>query len=77
MSARELLLATRSAGKLAELRPLLAAAGWTVRDLDEAGLPALPEEEALEAFETFEENARAKARYFHARSGGGAVVAED
>lgn len=77
MSARELLLATRSAGKLAELRPLLAAAGWTVRDLDEAGLPALAEEEALEAFETFEENARAKARYFHARSGGGAVVAED
>jgi XTP/dITP diphosphohydrolase len=72
-----LLLATRSTGKLAELCPLLTAAGFAVSDLGEAGLPELPEEDALEAFDTFEENARAKARYFHARSGGRAVVAED
>ena len=77
MSARAVLLATRSAGKLAELRPLFVAAGWSVAELGEAGLPELPEEEALEAFDTFEENARAKARYFHARSGGRPVVAED
>ncbi len=77
MSARELLLATRSAGKLAELRPLFAAAGWTVRDLADAGIAERPEEDAVEAFDTFEDNARAKAHYFHARSGGLAVVAED
>ena len=77
MTRREILLATRSAGKLAELRPLFATAGWAVRDLAEAGLPELPEEDALEAYGTFEENARAKARYFHARSGGRPVVAED
>ncbi len=77
MTRGEVLLATRSAGKLAELRPLFAAAGWTVRDLAEAGLAERPEEDALEAYDTFEENARAKARHFHARSGGRPVVAED
>lgn len=77
MTRREILLATRSAGKLAELRPLFAAAGWTVRDLGGAGLAEGSEEDALEAYDTFEENARAKARYFHLRSGGRPVVAED
>jgi XTP/dITP diphosphohydrolase len=40
-----------------------------VVDLIEAGLEESPEEDALEAYDTFEENARAKARYFHVRSG--------
>jgi XTP/dITP diphosphohydrolase len=77
VTSRDVLLATRSAGKLAELKPLFAAAGWRVRDLAEVGLPERPEEDALEVFDTFEQNARAKAQYFHARSGGRAVVAED
>ena len=63
------LLATRSAGKLRELRPMFAAHGLQVIDLVEAGLDESPEEDALEVFETFEENALAKARWFHQRSG--------
>jgi XTP/dITP diphosphohydrolase len=69
MSDPPLLLSTRSAGKLAELRPLLREAGWQVIDLGEAGIAESPEEDGLEVFETFEENALAKARYFHRRSG--------
>jgi XTP/dITP diphosphohydrolase len=70
------LLATRSEGKLRELRPLFAAAGIGVQDLREAGLASSPEEDAVEAFATFEANALAKARYFHALSGR-ASVADD
>lgn len=71
MSSRgRLLLATRSAGKRRELEPMLRAHGWDVVDLDAAGLSERPvEEDALEVAETFEENALAKARYFHALSG--------
>jgi len=57
-------LATRSVGKLWELRPIFAAAGLAVIDLQEAGLPETPEEAELECFETFEANALAKARHF-------------
>ncbi len=71
------LLATRSRGKLRELRPMFAAAGWQVTDPAEAGIAATPDEDAVEAYATFEENARAKARYFFDRSGGLPVVAED
>jgi XTP/dITP diphosphohydrolase len=63
------LLATRSQGKLRELRPLFGARGIALVDLDEAGVSERPEEEALEVFESFEENAVAKARYFHALTG--------
>lgn len=66
---RPLLVATRSAGKLRELLPMFAAAGWRVLTLDEAGIPPAPEEDAVEAHETFEANALAKARHFHERSG--------
>jgi XTP/dITP diphosphohydrolase len=38
-------------------------------DLDEAGIPYSPEEEGLEPYDTFEENARSKAAYFRERSG--------
>ena len=71
MSRRgRVLLATRSAGKLRELAPMLAAHGWDAVDLDAAGIDERPdEEEALEVAATFAENALAKARYFHARSG--------
>jgi XTP/dITP diphosphohydrolase len=64
-----LLLATRSLGKLWELRPMFAAAGIPVIDLSEAGIASSAEEELLEAYSTFEENALAKARYFAKRSG--------
>jgi XTP/dITP diphosphohydrolase len=64
-----ILLATRSEGKLRELRPLFAAHQFSIIDLDEAGIQPSSEEDALEAFATFEENALAKARYFYALSG--------
>ena len=75
-ASRELLLATRNAGKLRELQPMFAAAGWLAVTLSEAGLSEMPEEDALEVFDTFEENALAKARYFASRSGL-PVVADD
>ena len=73
---KRVLLATRSGGKLRELRPLFAEHGLEVIDLDEAGIAERDVEEQLEAFETFEENALAKARYF-ARVSGLPVVADD
>jgi len=66
---RRILLATRSVGKLRELHPMVRAAGWEAGDLDSEGIPESPVESTLESFDTFEENALAKARYFHARSG--------
>jgi XTP/dITP diphosphohydrolase len=66
---RRLLLATRSAGKLRELVPMFRDVGLDVTDLAAAGIAESPDEDDLERFETFEENALAKARYFAARSG--------
>jgi XTP/dITP diphosphohydrolase len=59
-----LLLATRSPGKQRELRPIFGSVGIRIIDLLEAGVPESAEEEEIEKFETFEENALAKARYF-------------
>lgn len=64
-----LLVATRSAGKQAEARRILEAAGHEVVFPDDLGLHALPEEQGLELAESFEANARAKAEYFQRRSG--------
>ena len=61
----ELLLATRSVGKLRELRPLFAAHGIRVSDLADAGIVESAAEDELEAHDTFEGNALAKAQYFH------------
>jgi len=66
---RRVLLATRSHGKLRELHGILADAGFSGVTLDDFGIEYSPEEEEIECFDTFEENALAKARYFHARSG--------
>ncbi|GLC26618.1 non-canonical purine NTP pyrophosphatase [Roseisolibacter agri] len=71
------LVATRNAGKLVELRPMFAAIGREVVDLDSAGVPETPDEDAIEAFDTFEANALAKARHFHRASGGLPTVADD
>jgi XTP/dITP diphosphohydrolase len=70
-------LATRSAGKLRELRPIFADAGIRVIDLAEAGIAESAEEEAIECHATFEANALAKARWFFARCGGLDVIADD
>lgn len=72
----EVVVATRSAGKVRELAPLLAAAGYRARSLDQAGVSVAPDEHSIEGFDTFEENAFAKARYFAAKCGL-PVLAED
>lgn len=65
---RALLVATRSAGKLRELGPMIREAGFIPLTLDDLGIPIAREEESVEAFDTFEENAMAKASYFVARA---------
>ncbi|MGV3708686.1 MAG: non-canonical purine NTP pyrophosphatase [Gemmatimonas sp.] len=77
MTLREVLLATRSAGKVRELRPMMQEQGYHVVSLDEAGIAPDPHEDALEVFETFEDNALAKARWFAERSNGRPVIADD
>ncbi|MFN2398097.1 MAG: RdgB/HAM1 family non-canonical purine NTP pyrophosphatase [Gemmatimonadaceae bacterium] len=77
MKQRAILLATRSAGKLRELRPLFAARKIQIMDLLEAGIEPRPEEADVESFATFDENAVAKARYFFERSGGTPTIADD
>lgn len=67
---RRLLIATRSAHKLAEIRAILdGIAGLELIGLDEAGVDPTPEEDELEPFDTFEANAESKARHFHRRTG--------
>ncbi|MEO5589113.1 MAG: RdgB/HAM1 family non-canonical purine NTP pyrophosphatase [Gemmatimonadaceae bacterium] len=70
------LLATRSAGKLRELNPIFSQAGIEAVTLEDVGIPEDEAEAGIECFETFEENALAKARYFHALTGL-PVVADD
>jgi XTP/dITP diphosphohydrolase len=48
---------------------MFAERGLAAVDLHEAGIPETAAEDDLEAFETFEENALAKGRYFAALSG--------
>ena len=72
----QIVLATRSAGKLRELRRIFHGSGFTVEDLAEAGVAPSAEEDELESADTFEENAAAKARFFHAGLGR-PVVADD
>ncbi|MBD0319326.1 MAG: non-canonical purine NTP pyrophosphatase, partial [Gemmatimonadetes bacterium] len=70
-----LLVATRNPGKVREIREILAH----YPELEIAGLDGIEEtadEDALEVFGTFEENALAKARYF-ARLTGRLTLADD
>lgn len=71
------LLATRSGGKLRELREIFSDFQLEVSDLADAGIQRQPEEDELERYETFEENALAKARYFFQRGGGVPTFADD
>lgn len=70
-------LATRSAGKIRELQALCAAAGIATQALEDCGLAPMPEEDGIEGYETFVENAEAKARYFATLLPGRVVLAED
>jgi XTP/dITP diphosphohydrolase len=73
----ELLVATRSAGKMREIRRILdAVPGLRVVSLGDVGITYDPAEETLEPHDSFEANARSKARYFMAKSGL-ATVADD
>jgi XTP/dITP diphosphohydrolase len=63
------LVATRNVGKLRELGALFSRLGVQLVDLPTAGIAESADEDELETHDTFELNALAKARYFHARSG--------
>ena len=66
----KLVVATRSKHKMREIREILSGIpDLVVMDLDEAGVEYRPEEEDLEPYESFEENARSKARYYWERTG--------
>jgi XTP/dITP diphosphohydrolase len=78
MARPTVLLATRSAGKQRELAALLEDGGWGWCTLDEIGLfEDEASEAAIECFDTFAENALAKARWFAALAPGRWVLAED
>ena len=69
LDARRIVVATRNEGKLRELVALLAPLGAEIVSLATLGIPGSSAEDAIESHETFEENALAKARYFHALTG--------
>jgi XTP/dITP diphosphohydrolase len=69
-----LVVATRSAHKLRELRQLLRLARTELVSLDDVGLP--PDVEPIEDGQTFGANARLKAR-FYARATGLPTLADD
>ena len=77
MKSERYVLATRSEGKLRELRKIFADFGLQVVDVTALGIPITETEDNLEAFETFEENAMAKARYFYEASGGIPTFGDD
>ncbi len=77
MSRGPYLLATRSEGKLRELRQIFADFQLDVIDLSAAGIERRAVEDDLERYATFEENALAKARYFFERGNGIPAFADD
>ncbi len=71
------LLATRNDGKLRELLPLFANASLSLMTLVTAGITESDDEHLLEAFDTFELNALAKARWFARLAPDHVVFADD
>lgn len=67
--AVKLLIATRSDGKVREIRELFAGLPFEIVFPPDLSLPRLPEEGDLEQGTTYAENAVAKARHFAGRSG--------
>jgi XTP/dITP diphosphohydrolase len=70
--AIQVITATNNKGKLAELKKILEARGFTVLSLEDAGITANPEETGT----TFKENARIKAREIH-KIAGKPVISDD
>ena len=62
-------VATRSADKLDEIRAITSAVRVSFVTLSDIGVVPTAEEDAIESFDTFVENAVAKARYFAALTG--------
>lgn len=77
MTGGPFLLATRSEGKLRELREIFADFQLEAIDLRAAKIDQRTEEADLERYLTFEENALAKVRYFYDRAGGIPTFADD
>jgi XTP/dITP diphosphohydrolase len=72
-----LVIATRNPGKVREIREILAGfPELEIVSLEALGIEETPEEDALEVFDTFQENALAKARHF-ARLTAHLTLAED
>jgi XTP/dITP diphosphohydrolase len=71
-----LLVATRNAHKLEEIRDLLRGTEVTLVSLDEAGIEPHPAEDSVETLDTFHGNALAKARYYRKLTGQ-ATIADD
>ena len=69
LSRPPVLVATRSAHKLREIRGLLDDLPVRLLGPEDLGLPEHEEEDDLEPFDTFARNALSKAKYFHRRSG--------
>lgn len=65
----KLVLATRNQGKLREIERLFRGTPIRLVSLADLGVEEKPEEDKLERFVTFAENALAKAQYFHDRTG--------
>ncbi|HSJ24066.1 MAG TPA: non-canonical purine NTP pyrophosphatase [Longimicrobiales bacterium] len=65
MAADTIVLATRSADKLREIRQILAPVfHGNILTLDETGIQPSPAEDGIECFDSFVANARAKAAWF-------------
>jgi XTP/dITP diphosphohydrolase len=77
VTGRVFLLGTRSEGKLRELHEIFAEFGVEVTDPTQLGIASGAAEDALECYETFEENALAKARYFFDVSSGQPTFGDD
>jgi XTP/dITP diphosphohydrolase len=77
VSGPQFLLATRSEGKLRELHEIFSRFRLQVVDPSSLRIPKLAAEDDIEAFDTFEANALAKARYFYELSGGVPTFGDD
>ena len=71
-----LLLATRNADKVREIKEIMADTGVELVSLEDARVAWSSKEETLEEFDNFQANARAKAEYF-AKLTGLPTVADD
>ena len=76
MSSRRLLLATRNPHKVREISELLRGTAVELSSLADLEIADLPGEDEVEIYDTFEQNALAKARFYRKHTGW-AVLADD